>query len=212
MNVLLELQKFTQHPITTQLLLGVLKDYERPFDKISELVHQGYLIQLRRGMYILGDQLNVQRPELSLISNHLYGPSYISLETGMFFWGLIPEKVYVISAMTMKQSKNIETPLGIFNYRHVSKEYYWLGIESQDITSRQTILVGSPEKCICDKIITTSGVMLRSKNQAYQFLVEDMRIDLESISALNLSLIETILPFCSKKGSIEKLIEFIDSL
>jgi hypothetical protein len=39
-----------------------------------------------------------------------------------------------------------------------------------------------------------------------------MRIDLESISELNLSLIETILPFCSKKGSIEKLIEFIDSL
>lgn len=212
MSILFELQKYVQHPITTQILLGILKGYERPYDKISDLEKQGYLIQLRRGLYLLGDSFNVQRPELSLISNHLYGPSYISLETSLFFWGLIPEKVYVTTAMTTKQSKKIETGIGTFTYHHLSKEYYWLGIKSIQLTGKQSILIGSAEKSICDKIVTTSGVLLRSKKQVYQFLVEDMRMDMDIVSNLNITEIETFLPHCAKRDSIEKLIDFIPSI
>jgi len=212
MEILLELQKFAQQPITTQLLLGILKKYSCPFDKISELTKQGYLLQIRRGLYILGDQLNVNRPELNLISNHLYGPSYISLETSLFFWGLIPEKVYVTSAMTIKQSNTFDTQIGKFTYHHLSSDYYSFGIQSVNLTNKQTIIIGSPEKSLCDKIINTSGVILRSKKAAYEFLVEDLRIDKEMLTKLDVKQIETWISKCEKRSSIEKMLELIQSL
>lgn len=212
MEILLELQKYAQQPITTQILLGVLKEYSRPFDKINELTKQGYLLQIRRGLYILGDQLNVKRPELNLISNHLYGPSYISLETSLFFWGLIPEKVYVTSAMTIKQSNTFDTQLGKFTFHHLPSEYYSYGIQSVKLTDKQTILIASPEKSLCDKIINTSGVTLRSKKGAYEFLVEDLRIDTEMLTKLDVKQIESWISKCEKRSSIEKILELIQSL
>jgi predicted transcriptional regulator of viral defense system len=212
MEILLKLQKYSQQPISTQILLLILKEYARPYDKIDELEEKGYLIQLRRGLYILGEKLNVQQPELTLLSNHLYGPSYISLETALFFWGLIPEKVYVTTAMTIKPTTRFDTKLGTFTYQHLSTPYYSYGIQTIMVTEKQSILIGSPEKSICDKIITTPGILLRSIKQASQFLIDDLRIDIELLSQMNTQEFECLIPVCSKKGSIEKVIELIHVL
>ena len=212
MEILLKLQKYSQQPISTQILLLILKDFARPYDKIDELEEKGYLIQLRRGLYILGENLNVQKPELTLLSNHLYGPSYISLETALFFWGLIPEKVYVTTAMTIKPTTKIDTKLGTFTYQHLPTPYYSYGIQTIRVTDKQSILIGSPEKSICDKIITTPGILLRSTKQASQFLIDDLRIDVELLSQMNTQELESFVPVFSKKESIEKVIELIKML
>ncbi|NLR56985.1 hypothetical protein HGH93_02665 [Chitinophaga polysaccharea] len=41
------------------------------------------------------------------------------------------------------------------------------------------------EKAVCDKIITTSGVNLRSIKQTRGFLIEDLRIDEEQLEKLD---------------------------
>ena len=43
---------YAEQLISTQVLLGLLKDYNRPYDKIMELVHQEDLFQLRKGLYM----------------------------------------------------------------------------------------------------------------------------------------------------------------
>ena len=74
------IKDFTKAPISRNVILDLLKDYERPNDKISELIKNGELILLRRGLYAPGPALDLPQPEPFLIGNHLRGPSYISLE------------------------------------------------------------------------------------------------------------------------------------
>ena len=39
---------FSEEPLTKQVLLELLKEYKRPFDKINELVKQGVLVLILR--------------------------------------------------------------------------------------------------------------------------------------------------------------------
>jgi hypothetical protein len=46
-------------------------------------------------------------------------------------------------------------------------------------------MVASPEKALCDKIITTSGLLIRSRKAAKEFLLENMRMDEDVLKQLN---------------------------
>lgn len=129
-----DIQAYSGQPINKQLLLDLLKEYKRPHDKIDELVKQQVLVQIKRGLYIPGTKLNIAPPEPLLIANHLYGPSYISLDTALSHWGLIPERVYEISSVTTNSSKMYKTVVGRFSYRNMPLPYYSFGIKQVQLT------------------------------------------------------------------------------
>ena len=212
MDILLKLQQYAEQPIPTQLLLGLLKSYKRPYDKIVSLVEHGYLVQLRRGLYITTSKVKSTMPETFLISNHLLGPSYVSIDSALFHWGLIPERVYQVTAVSNKLSKKFKTPLGIFSYTHIPLPYYSFGIEQLALTESQTVMIASPEKALSDKIITTAGIQLRSSKQVLTYLEEELRIEKESLRNLNTREMVKWLPDCTKQTSIKILIETISRL
>lgn len=212
MNVRMLLAEYAEQPISTQILLTILKDYNRPYDKIMDLVNQGDLIQLRKGLYMTTNSISTNRPEPFLLANHLYGPSYVSLDSALFYWGFIPERVFEITSVTSKLSKRSTIENNVFSYTHLPLAYYPLGIKSIALTDKQTVLIASPEKCICDKVITTAGVNLRSKRQAMAFLVQDLRMDKDRLRELNLREIVKWLPVCPKEASIKNIIESIADL
>ncbi len=207
-----DIVKYAEHPLTSQLLLGLLRDYDRPYDKINELVKKGTLIQIRKGLYIIGKSIRSINPEPLLISNHLYSPSYVSLDTALSHWGMIPERVFETTCCTTRLNKKFKTPIGTFGYTKISLPYYSFGIEQLCLTPKQTILIGSPEKSLCDKIITTSGILFRSKKHVIEYLTQDLRIDVDSLSNLNHSEIAKWLTNCPKKNSIELLIKTLEEL
>lgn len=212
MDIKMNLSKFSDQPISTPLLLGLLKGYSRPYDKIMEMVNQGIIYQLRRGLYITTNLVSTNTPEPFLIANHLYGPSYVSLDSALFHWGLIPERVFEISSVTPKVSKRFITQNVVYSFTHLPLAYYPLGIQSFSLTENQTVLIASPEKALCDKVITTSGINLRSRQQALAFLVEDLRIEKDQLRELNLREMVKWLPVCPKRSSIKILIEAIAGL
>jgi hypothetical protein len=212
MNIEMNLSKYSDQPISTSLLLGLLKGYSRPYDKIMEMVNQGIIVQLRRGLYLTTSLVSTNTPEPFLIANHLYGPSYVSLDSALFQWGLIPERVFEISSVTPKISKRFMAQNVVYSFTHLPIAYYSLGIQSLPLTENQTVLIASPEKALCDKVITTSGVNLRSKNQAMAFLVEDLRIEKDQLRELNLREMVKWLPVCPKRSSIKILVEAIAGL
>jgi predicted transcriptional regulator of viral defense system len=177
-----------------------------------ELMSQGDLIQLRKGLYMTSTLINSNRPEPFLVANHLYGPSYVSLDSALFYWGFIPERVFEITSVTSKLSKRSTVENTVFSFTHLPLAYYPVGIKSVRLTDKQTVLIGSPEKCICDKVITTAGVNLRSKKQAMTFLVQDLRMDKDHLRELNLREMANWLPVCPKRTSIKNLIEAIAEL
>ena len=88
-------------PFPRHFMLELLKDYQRPNDKISELVRSGELVSIRRGLYIPGAETDLPAPLPFLIANHLRGPSYVSQEAALSYWGIILERVYEITSSTL---------------------------------------------------------------------------------------------------------------
>lgn len=212
MDIKTSLIPFSEEPLTKQVLLELLKDYKRPFDKINELVKKGILVLVKNGLYVPGTASLVRGPEPFLLANHIWGPSYVSLESAMSYWSMIPERVYEVSSVTTKRSKIYNTPLGRYSYTHLPLPYYAMGIQQISLTDKQHILLASPEKALCDKIVATSGILLRSKKQVSDFLLEDLRISEERLSALNTAEMKSWIPFAPKKSSIEILIQTISEL
>ncbi len=205
-------QKYGDVPFSRHLMLEVLREYKSPNDKISELLAGGELTAIRRGLYISGVNGNYPTPEPFLIANHLRGPSYVSLEAALSYWGLIPERVYEISSATLKTSKKYTTPVGRFSFYHVPSPYYAFGIRSVQLTAKQTVLIASPEKALCDKIILTSAINLRSVKQTREFLLEDLRIDEEQLQTLDSEIIHSWLENAPKKTSLKMLIKTLQEL
>ncbi len=206
------IEKFAEQPITRQLILDLLKKYKRPYDKISELVKQGKLTLVRRGVYMAGDKIDVKKPEPFLLANHLMGPSYISFESALSFWGLIPEKVFEITSATTEKTAVYKTPAGRFSYIKIELPYYAFGIQQLALTPTQHVLIATPEKALCDKIITTSGLLLRSAKQTKEFLIDDLRIEKEMLRNLNIKKIESWSQKAPKKSSLIILIKTLKNL
>ncbi len=202
-----KIKGYTETPISRHLILDLLKDYQRPNDKISALLKNKSLISLKRGLYIAGPEMDLPTPEPFLIANHLRGPSYVSLESALSYWGMIPERVYEVSSVTIKTSKLYKTPIGRFSYQQLKTPYYSYGIKNIEHSPKQTMLIASPEKAVCDKIVLTPKVHLRSIKQTQAFLMEDLRIDRDVLSTLNTKMMELWLEYAPKKSSLKMLIK-----
>lgn len=212
MNTFLAFKQFEEQVLPSQVLLSLFQAYSSPLDKIGDWVEKGYLIQLRRGLYIPGPNSGLMVPELFSISNHLYGPSYISLESALSYWGLIPERVFGVYAISLQRSKVIETPVGRFEYRNMSDHYYYLGVNSISLTSKQMVLMANKEKAVIDKIVLTSGVQFRSKEDVIGYFERDLRVELEDLFEFDLNMIRSWIPKLPKQRSLEKFCDTIERL
>lgn len=205
-------QEYAEEPLPLQIILNLLRDYKRPYDKINELVKKGELTPIKNGLYIPGPKLRISRPEAFLVANHLWGPSYVSLESALSYWAFIPERVYEIISVTIKSTKVYKTQERRFSYFHADVPYYSFGIKSVALTPRQVVLIATPEKALCDKIIMTSGIFLRSIKQAKELLIDDFRIEEEMLQKLNVKEISSWIADAPKKSSLQMLVKIVSSL
>jgi hypothetical protein len=212
MNELMALKSLGNFPLATSTILPILRDYRRPYDKINYWVKSGNLVQVKKGLYVLGQEISNQNPHPFLLANQIYGPSYVSLDSALSHFGLIPERVYQTSSVTTRLSKTFITPLGRFDYTQVKSSYFTMGIKNQGSTEAGYYLIASPEKAIWDKVVLTSGVIFRSKVEVRQFLEEDLRVDEIGLAEMNLEIIEQWIPFSPKKTSLKLLIETLQEL
>ena len=200
------------YPLPHQVLLSLLKDYKRPNDKINELIKERALTPIKKGLYIAGPLLDAGKPEPYLLANYIYGPSYVSLETALSFHGMIPEKVYEVASMTIKASRKFSNDAGVYTYTKLPLPYYAYGIEQIRFREKQTALIASKEKALCDKILTTPGVLFRSRSQAQSYLLEDLRIDPMKLRELRIDEVRTWVKKAPKKSSIEMLLKVLEEL
>ncbi len=199
-------------PISRQLLLGVLKDYKRPQDKISDLVAQGILQQVKAKMYVPGKNLKMAGPEPFLLANHLAGPSYVSMESALAYWRLIPEKVFGVTSMINGRGRVYEIPAATFSYIHLPLPYFAFGQVSVMLAERQVAIVASAEKALCDQVIATKGLLLRSIIQTKEWLLEDMRMEREVLRDLRINMINEWIPDAPKSDSLRWLVKTLENL
>lgn len=143
------LQHFSENAVidssSFSLLDEKLADIRR---QVSGWVKKGYLIQLKKGIYILSETFRKVTPSRPFIANYLVSPSYLSLEYALGFYDLIPEKVTVFSSLTTKKTQTFKNALGTFEYCSV-KENLFFGF-TKSIQENQDFFIALPEKAILD--------------------------------------------------------------
>ena len=170
------------------LLGSVLSPYSAVRQKINELLKAGVILRAKKGLYVFGQDYNLNPVSKEVLANLIYGPSCISLEYALSYHGLIPERVETVTSVTPKRDKEFDTPLGCFTYRYLSADKYPHGIEQIQIGSNSFALMASPEKALCDlialnKSITTEETDIRG------FLEDDLRIDRHNWHKLNANIL-----------------------
>lgn len=80
------------------------------------------------------------------IANFLITPSYISLESGLSFYGILPQFPYTITSLTPRKTKKIIYQEKEYEYGHLKKDYFF-GFEKKD-----NFLIATPEKALLDEL------------------------------------------------------------
>ncbi len=202
------LLQFGTVPIDASVLKSVFTEYGFPGNKISLLEQSGNLIRLKRGLYTVSPEVTGQTLSLELIANHLYGPSYVSMEYALSYYGLIPERVFEIKSMTSKRSRQFVNELATFSYIEIPTDYFPIGI--RQVSSTQTFLIASPEKALCDLIAYTQGLRIQSLKSMLQYLEEDIRFDTSEFAHFDVELIRKCVEVGKKKRELSILLKLLE--
>lgn len=171
-------------------LKSILKDYAQPRNKIRNLLKARDLIRVKKGIYIFGTNAALGSYCAEHLANLIYGPSAISLEYALSFYGLIPERVEEVTSITLRRNKIFKTPVGRFSYSYLAANKYFLGIKRIDISGR-SVLIASPEKALCDVLFLSSD-HIPSYDDFLDHLYENLRVDKAEIKKFDLSLIKEL--------------------
>lgn len=123
--------------------------------QLSRWVNSRRIHQLRRGLYAIAPPYQKAKPHPFLVANRLQRASYVSLQSALAFYGMIPEIVNIIASVTAGRPGRLETPLGVFDFRHVQPRLL-CGYEMVDLGG-QTALLATPEKALLDLVYLQPG-------------------------------------------------------
>jgi len=196
-------------PINKDILYSLYNDLKRPDEKISELERKGLIVRVIRNSYVVSPKVHQQEISRELLANHLYRPSYISLETALSYYGLIPERVYSLRSVCAKLHKKYNTPLGDFEYIKVPENYFPIGIHQEIIENQYAFLIASPTKAICDMIVATPNLRLQSVKAMQSYLEEDLRIDFSDLQNIDTEIIKQCIEMGKKKTELKLLLKFL---
>ena len=197
-------------PFDTNVLSSIFPQCRHINEKAIALVESGKIIRLKKGLYVTSQEETGLPVSRFLVSNHLYGPSYVTQATALRYYGLIPERVSLIQAVTTKHSRDFENQLGLFKYQNCSDEYFHIGIR---IIQEDGVncLIATQEKALCDLINFSKGINLRFIKDVKIYLEEDIRFDTDALQDFDLKTLEECAKHSSRQKSIENLIKYIQN-
>ena len=199
----IELSEIGTIPVTTSIIESSYPELKSANKKVTWLEKQGFIIRLKRGLYVANPKHSGKTLSSELIANHLYTPSYISMSTALRYYGLIPEAVYVHQSMTVKHSRCFQTPVGNYDYKYISRKAFPIGVRSM-YKDNYAFLIASPEKALCDLIANSSKVILRYMKDVEAYLEQDIRMDMDEFYNMDANIFEEYINV-GKKGDTCKL-------
>lgn len=110
-------------------LIFSVRDIEKlypDFNRINLISWQKkeYLQKLRNSWYCFTD-IKTDETTLFFIANKIYKPSYISLESAFWYYGLIPEAVFKISSVTSLKTQIFKNNISFNTYNNIKKSCFF---------------------------------------------------------------------------------------
>ena len=172
--------------ITNSMAKYNFANYSNKNNKINREIKNQKLFKIITGLY----ETNPDTPGY-LLASSIYGPSYISFEYALSFYGFIPERVDTVTCATFnkKKKKQYNTDFGVFTYRDVPMLVYPLEIVLVKDGS-YSYQIATLEKALCDKLYTLKP--LKNYSDLEKMLFDDLRINIEDFNKLNIDKIQKL--------------------
>jgi predicted transcriptional regulator of viral defense system len=124
--------------------------------QLSRWTAAGKLYQHRRGLYSLAPPYVKVSPHPFLIANQIMAGSYVSLQSALAYYGMIPELVPVTTSVTTGRPAAYRTPFGQFDYRHIQVDWF-RAYRTVDLSYDQNAFIACPEKALLDLVYLQPG-------------------------------------------------------
>jgi predicted transcriptional regulator of viral defense system len=111
---------------------------------VADAVEEGVLTRIKSGLYCL----SVRPPSAFALANYLMDPSYISLESALSYYRVIPETVYAVTSVTPKYPKRFEALNRDFTYHKMNRRLYF-GYRKVAVGGT-LVLMAEKEKAVLD--------------------------------------------------------------
>ena len=167
------------HEFDYALLKDMLKAYKNPRVKINQLLKTKKITRVKKGLYTQTDG----NFSPFVLANMMYGPSYVSSDTALGYYSLIPERVHTVTSVTTGRNKHFDTPAGNFTFEHVPVHLYEPGIKRVELEDQRAFLMASPEKALIDRLWREKSLDTSQKMSDY--LEFDMRFDFIGSTRIN---------------------------
>lgn len=155
------------------------RNYNNVYEKIKREVKKGNLFSVHRGIY----ETNKSANKFAL-ANAIIFPSYISFESALSYYDMIPERVYLTMSATFRKNKTKEfsNDFGDFFYEDVTEAAYPYGVDMIQLEG-YSIMIASREKALLD---TLSKIHISENEESIEeLLFDDLRIDEIEFDNLN---------------------------
>jgi hypothetical protein len=173
--------------------------------KLSREVKKGEYIRLKRNLYLLDRDI----PNIALAQS-IYGPSYISFDYALSYYGMIPEYAYNVSCATFRKHKDkvFKTDICSFYYSDVPPQVFSEEVICMDYKG-YAFYLATMEKALCDKLYKIPPVV--NKRDFETLLLDDMRLEVDTLFNLDKAVIRNLNPLY-KSRNIAMLERYLDSL
>lgn len=131
---------------TTNQVYATYPEFNR--NNLVQWVSKGYLIRLRQGYYTFPEYKGSTDFAL-YFANIIYKPSYISLQTALSFYGIIPEAVPEITSVTTLKTKAFSNDVGEYSYKNIKPDLMF-GYLLRETEGGRRIMFATPEKALAD--------------------------------------------------------------
>lgn len=138
--------------------LNDIKKFYPDFDKrrLYEWKKKGYINSIIKGYYMFSD-IRLDEKKLFFISNTIYQPSYISLESALSYYGLIPENVLSVVSVSSKKTMKFDTKFVGFIYRHIKPEIFY-GYKIIKFDDKYFFKIAEPFKAVIDYLYLNEDI------------------------------------------------------
>lgn len=154
---------------------------QRQFGLLKRAVAAGEVLRIHRNLYCLSDKYLRKKLDPRVLAQHVYGPSYISLESALSHHGWIPEAVHAVTSVSLERSREYDTPLGRFSFTRVPQKTFYAEVQRVEEPSAGSFLLASPLKALADYVYVHK-VDWRSVRP----VIESLRVDENLLAGIDL--------------------------
>lgn len=160
---------------STDHLTALDKDLQVIRNQLVYWRKKGWISQLKKGFYVLDKEDRCVNPSRFYVANVLMSPSYVSMESALAFYGIIPEEVHDVISVTLKKPVVYKNEFGVFRYHHIKKEAF-TGYHLIEDEARAKVMLALPEKALLDLVYFNLSKFKRGGVEVFD---EDYRIQTE---------------------------------